>query len=109
MDCVYIGQAQQEGSPPGANQEAKSKQEEGRESARPSRPAVRNASHPKCHHTHTHVHTHAHAFCLDSPLWKSPSPLFFSAIHRQPLLHFFLFVPLFLQSYKKAVDEVSSL
>ncbi|CAF95897.1 unnamed protein product, partial [Tetraodon nigroviridis] len=33
------GQAKQEGSPPGANQEAKSKQEEGRESARPSRPA----------------------------------------------------------------------
>ncbi|XP_034433024.1 TRAF2 and NCK interacting kinase a isoform X8 [Hippoglossus hippoglossus] len=33
------GQTKQEGSPPGANQEAKSKQEEGRESARPSRPA----------------------------------------------------------------------
>ncbi|XP_068558402.1 TRAF2 and NCK-interacting protein kinase-like isoform X7 [Cebidichthys violaceus] len=33
------GQAKQEGSPPGANQEAKPKQEEGRESARPSRPA----------------------------------------------------------------------
>ncbi|XP_062253709.1 TRAF2 and NCK interacting kinase a isoform X6 [Platichthys flesus] len=33
------GQTKQEGSPPGANQEAKAKQEEGRESARPSRPA----------------------------------------------------------------------
>ncbi|XP_028420912.1 TRAF2 and NCK interacting kinase a isoform X2 [Perca flavescens] len=33
------GQAKQEGSPPGANQEATPKQEEGRESARPSRPA----------------------------------------------------------------------
>ncbi|XP_035465263.2 TRAF2 and NCK interacting kinase a isoform X3 [Scophthalmus maximus] len=33
------GQTKQEGSPPGANQEAKCKQEEGRESARPSRPA----------------------------------------------------------------------
>ncbi|KAM9341537.1 TRAF2 and NCK interacting kinase a [Symphorus nematophorus] len=33
------GQTKQEGSPPGANQEAKPKQEEGRESARPSRPA----------------------------------------------------------------------
>ncbi|XP_054470287.1 LOW QUALITY PROTEIN: TRAF2 and NCK interacting kinase a [Anoplopoma fimbria] len=33
------GQAKQEGSPPGANQEAKPKKEEGRESARPSRPA----------------------------------------------------------------------
>ncbi|XP_063764249.1 TRAF2 and NCK interacting kinase a isoform X1 [Eleginops maclovinus] len=33
------GQAKQEGSPPAANQEAKPKQEEGRESARPSRPA----------------------------------------------------------------------
>ncbi|XP_075873735.1 TRAF2 and NCK interacting kinase a isoform X2 [Nelusetta ayraudi] len=33
------GQAKQEGSPPGANQEARSKQEEGRDSARPSRPA----------------------------------------------------------------------
>ncbi|KAK1894218.1 Traf2 and NCK-interacting protein kinase [Dissostichus eleginoides] len=33
------GQAKPEGSPPGANQEAKPKQEEGRESARPSRPA----------------------------------------------------------------------
>ncbi|XP_041668348.1 TRAF2 and NCK interacting kinase a isoform X2 [Cheilinus undulatus] len=33
------GQAKQEGSPPGANKEAKPKQEEGRESARPSRPA----------------------------------------------------------------------
>ncbi|XP_075963849.1 TRAF2 and NCK-interacting protein kinase-like isoform X1 [Anarhichas minor] len=33
------GRAKQEGSPPGANQEAKPKQEEGRESARPSRPA----------------------------------------------------------------------
>ncbi|XP_034418514.1 TRAF2 and NCK interacting kinase a isoform X5 [Cyclopterus lumpus] len=33
------GQAKQEESPPGANQEAKPKQEEGRESARPSRPA----------------------------------------------------------------------
>ncbi|KAM6917973.1 TRAF2 and NCK interacting kinase a isoform 2-T2 [Lycodopsis pacificus] len=33
------GQAKQEGSPPGASQEAKPKQEEGRESARPSRPA----------------------------------------------------------------------
>ncbi|XP_062326214.1 TRAF2 and NCK interacting kinase a isoform X2 [Osmerus eperlanus] len=33
------GQAQQEVSPTGANQEAKPKQEEGRESARPSRPA----------------------------------------------------------------------
>uniref|UniRef100_H3CG42 non-specific serine/threonine protein kinase n=1 Tax=Tetraodon nigroviridis TaxID=99883 RepID=H3CG42_TETNG len=38
-ESVYVGQAKQEGSPPGANQEAKSKQEEGRESARPSRPA----------------------------------------------------------------------
>lgn len=36
----HPGQPKQEGSPPGANQEAKSKQEEGRESARPSRPAV---------------------------------------------------------------------
>ncbi|XP_061598976.1 traf2 and NCK-interacting protein kinase-like isoform X2 [Cololabis saira] len=34
-----LGQIKQEGSPPGANQEAKPKQEEGRESARPSRPA----------------------------------------------------------------------
>ncbi|KAF3845204.1 hypothetical protein F7725_008367 [Dissostichus mawsoni] len=34
-----VGQAKPEGSPPGANQEAKPKQEEGRESARPSRPA----------------------------------------------------------------------
>ncbi|KAM9354582.1 TRAF2 and NCK interacting kinase a isoform 1-T1 [Pholidichthys leucotaenia] len=33
------GQTKQEGSPPGVNQEAKPKQEEGRESARPSRPA----------------------------------------------------------------------
>ncbi|XP_031165788.1 TRAF2 and NCK interacting kinase a isoform X17 [Sander lucioperca] len=33
------GQAKQEGSPPGANQEATPKLEEGRESARPSRPA----------------------------------------------------------------------
>ncbi|XP_062413473.1 TRAF2 and NCK interacting kinase a isoform X6 [Pungitius pungitius] len=33
------GQAKLEESPPGPNQEAKSKQEEGRESARPSRPA----------------------------------------------------------------------
>ncbi|KAJ4939500.1 hypothetical protein JOQ06_028948 [Pogonophryne albipinna] len=33
------GQAKPEGSPPGANQEAKPKQEESRESARPSRPA----------------------------------------------------------------------
>uniref|UniRef100_A0A3B3CCT6 non-specific serine/threonine protein kinase n=1 Tax=Oryzias melastigma TaxID=30732 RepID=A0A3B3CCT6_ORYME len=32
-------QTKKEGSPPGANQEAKPKQEEGRESARPSRPA----------------------------------------------------------------------
>uniref|UniRef100_A0A672I870 non-specific serine/threonine protein kinase n=1 Tax=Salarias fasciatus TaxID=181472 RepID=A0A672I870_SALFA len=37
---VLKGLAKQEGSPPGANQEAKSKQEEGRESTRPSRPAV---------------------------------------------------------------------
>nr|XP_043903805.1 TRAF2 and NCK interacting kinase a isoform X13 [Solea senegalensis] len=33
------GQPKQDSSPPGANQEAKSKPEEGRESARPSRPA----------------------------------------------------------------------
>ncbi|XP_072314058.1 TRAF2 and NCK-interacting protein kinase-like isoform X3 [Eucyclogobius newberryi] len=33
------GQRKQEGSPPGANQEAKPKQEEGRDSSRPSRPA----------------------------------------------------------------------
>uniref|UniRef100_A0A3P9LGA7 non-specific serine/threonine protein kinase n=1 Tax=Oryzias latipes TaxID=8090 RepID=A0A3P9LGA7_ORYLA len=33
------GQTKKEDSPPGANQEAKPKQEEGRESARPSRPA----------------------------------------------------------------------
>ncbi|XP_062296023.1 TRAF2 and NCK interacting kinase a [Scomber scombrus] len=34
-----LSNTKQEGSPPGANQEAKPKQEEGRESARPSRPA----------------------------------------------------------------------
>ncbi|KAM6912341.1 TRAF2 and NCK interacting kinase a isoform 5-T6 [Xenentodon cancila] len=34
-----LSQSKQEGSPPGANQEAKPKQDEGRESARPSRPA----------------------------------------------------------------------
>lgn len=101
---MYTGQAQQEGSPPGANQEAKTKQEEGRESARPSRPAVRNISHPKCHPTHTH--TQACLLSGFSPLEVS-EPSFFLCSLSVAALTFLSLCPFILQSYKKAIDEVS--
>lgn len=99
---VLIDQTKQEGSPPGESQEAKPKHEEGRESARPSRPAVSRTM-------DTHKFSSATAV---SSLGVFYMPLlFFSATHL--VLSFFLIsvalsLPSFnLQSYKKAIDEVS--
>lgn len=102
--CNYclalIGQAKQEGSPPGANQEAKPRQEEGRESARSSRPAV-------SHTTQTHTFTFYHSSLPSGNLLQAPSPFFcYSSgsvfLSLPPSL-----CPFILQSYKKAIDEVS--
>lgn len=91
------GQTKQEGSPPGANQEAKPKQEEGRESARPSRPAVSHAR-----QTDTHSHSLSITEVSSVGIFYRP-PLPFPAIHL--VLHFCLCLLLFVLSFFRAIRK----
>lgn len=96
----FIGQINPVGTPPGANEEVKPKQEEGRESARPSRPAVSPAEQID----NNFLSPLSEAFTLFLLYFFGG----FFTIHA--LLSLSVSAPLslsYLQSYKKAIDEVS--